>query len=133
MYSMPKSVERVVALLLCVAVIMTVGCMGSDTQPVVNDRPPGLGSDIGDQIASSGAAIGLAALLGGASVPLGETIGAEVAGILMAMIFSGGEDPDQEILSKLDQIQDTLKQIETELMTIENQLEAIEVRAFCDS
>ena len=134
MRSVSKSVKRLTALFLCLAMLMTAGCDDGNSNPAADTKPPGKGSEIGHEIASSGAAIGLAALLAGASVPLGGTIGAEVAGVLMALIFSsGGSDPDAEILDKLDQIQQTLQQIETQLAAISSQLKAIEAQLAIDT
>ncbi|WP_035240600.1 hypothetical protein [Desulfobacter vibrioformis] len=90
------------------------------------------GSDIVQDIASSGAAYALDALFEGAEVPL-DGIGSDVSGLIMSLLFKGGGNPDNKILKDLDQIQSTLETIETQLGVFEKQLEALKEQMAIDT
>lgn len=71
-----------------------------------------------EMLASKGASIAIAALLKGMNVPLSNLIAGKTSGIIMSLIFSGGDNPNADILNDLDEIKTTLTHIETELQDI---------------
>ena len=86
-----------------------------------------------EMLASKGASIAIAALLKGMNVPLSNLIAGKTSGIIMSLIFSGGDNPNADILNDLDEIKTTLTHIETELQDITDLLDDIKVQLQIDT
>jgi len=70
--------------------------------------------------------LALAALMVGAKVPLGETVGAITAGVIMALVSGGGGKSADETRKTLDEMKKLLTHIESELQDLRNQLTSLE-------
>lgn len=86
-----------------------------------------------ENLASAGASIAIFALLQSMGVPGSGFIANSTTGLIMPLIFGGGDNPQAEILDKLNTMKATLTHIEEELENIVDLLEALEQQLAIDT